>query len=179
MGLSGHQSRVFSFLRIFRLLPNWCLCVLNSRSCHSSFSLNIILNPFLFLFIPWKLISCRFSATSFIFNRGLRYSARDRTLCTSKQLWSCFAWWCCRVEWFINLVHLMLATVPDRNFGSGSGSKLHRRQIGSPGRQATQTVHLGTVWWYTPNQSELGGLTAGRSAGAAIDSNKPLVFAVC
>jgi len=30
---------------------------------------------------------------------------------------------------------VVLATVPDRHFGSGSGSKPNRRQIGGPGRQ--------------------------------------------
>jgi hypothetical protein len=36
---------------IVLLLLNRCLCVFNSLSCPSGFSLNIILNLFLFLFI--------------------------------------------------------------------------------------------------------------------------------
>ena len=40
-----------------------------------------------------------------------------------------------------------LATVPDGHFGSGSGSKPNRCQIGGPGRQYTQTAHSGTVPW--------------------------------
>jgi hypothetical protein len=50
-GLSGRQSRDFSLRHIVLLLLYRCLCVFNSLSCPSSFSLNIILNPFLFLFI--------------------------------------------------------------------------------------------------------------------------------
>jgi hypothetical protein len=49
--LSGRQSRDFSMRHIILLLINRCLCVFNSVSCPSGFSLNIILNPFLFLFI--------------------------------------------------------------------------------------------------------------------------------
>jgi len=51
-GLSGHQCRVFRRLCSFLLLPNRCLCVFNSLSCPSGFSQNIILDLFLFLFIP-------------------------------------------------------------------------------------------------------------------------------
>jgi hypothetical protein len=50
-GLSGHQSRDFSMHRIDLLLFNRCLCVIDSLSCPSSLSLNIIVNPFRFLFI--------------------------------------------------------------------------------------------------------------------------------
>jgi len=42
---------------------------------------------------------------------------------------------------------LVLATVPDRHFGSRSGSKPNLCQIGGPGRQLTQTAHLGTIPW--------------------------------
>jgi len=42
---------------------------------------------------------------------------------------------------------LVLATGPDRQFGSGSGSKLNRCRIGCPGRQHTRTAHSGTVSW--------------------------------
>jgi hypothetical protein len=50
-GLSGHQSRDFSMHRIDLLLFNRCLCVNDLLSCPSSLSLNIIVNPFRFLFI--------------------------------------------------------------------------------------------------------------------------------
>ena len=50
-GLSGRQSRDFSMRHIVLLLLNRCLCVFNSVSSPSGFSLNIILNPFLFPFI--------------------------------------------------------------------------------------------------------------------------------
>jgi hypothetical protein len=40
------------------------------------------------------------------------------------------------IQWTnVNHVQLVLATVPDRHFGSGSGSKPNRCQIGSPGCQ--------------------------------------------
>jgi len=50
-GIFGRQSHIFSCLSIFLLIPNHCLCVLNSLCRPSGFSLNIILNPFLFLFV--------------------------------------------------------------------------------------------------------------------------------
>ena len=40
---------------------------------------------------------------------------------------------------------LVLALVPDHHFWSGSGAKLNRFEIGSPGFQSTQTVNSGTV----------------------------------
>jgi hypothetical protein len=42
---------------------------------------------------------------------------------------------------------VVLATVPDRYFGSGSRSKPHSCQIGGPGRQYTRTAHADTVPW--------------------------------
>jgi len=50
-GLSGCQFRVFRIYHIFLLSLNRCLCIINSLCCHSGFSLNIILDPFLFLFV--------------------------------------------------------------------------------------------------------------------------------
>jgi hypothetical protein len=50
-GLPGHQSHDFSLRQIVLLLLNRCLCIFNSLACPSGFSLNIILNPFLFLCI--------------------------------------------------------------------------------------------------------------------------------
>jgi hypothetical protein len=49
--LSVRQSRNFRILHIVLLLLNRCLGLFNSLSCHRGLSLNIILNPFLFLFI--------------------------------------------------------------------------------------------------------------------------------
>ena len=77
------------------------------------------------------------------------------------------------------MICIVLATVPDRQFGSGSGYKLNSGQIGGPGHQETRTVHSGTVRWGTTNPSELGMFSAGRPVGPAIDSYKALVFAVC
>jgi hypothetical protein len=69
--------------------------------------------------------------------------------------------------------------VPDRQFGYGSRSKPNRSQIGGPGCQLPRSAHSGTVPWLTPNPSELGGWSVGRTAGPSIDSYKALVFAVC
>jgi len=53
-GLSGRQSREFSVRHIVLLWLNRCLCVFNSLSCPSGLSFNLILNPFLFLFIAYE-----------------------------------------------------------------------------------------------------------------------------
>ena len=73
---------------------------------------------------------------------------------------------------------IVLATVPDRHFGSGSGSELNRCQIGGPGCQYTRTVNSGLVRCNSPNPSELGRLSAGRPAGPSVDLYNVLVFAV-
>jgi len=52
---------------------------------------------------------------------------------------------------------LVLATVPDRQFGSGSLSKPNRCQIDCPGRQYTWTAHSGTVPWETPTRLNWAG----------------------
>ena len=72
----------------------------------------------------------------------------------------------------------MLATVPDRHFGSGSGSEPIRCQIGGPGGQHTRTVNSGMVRCKSPNPSGLGGLSAGRPAGPSVDLYNVLIFAV-
>jgi len=73
---------------------------------------------------------------------------------------------------------VVLATVPDRHFGSGSGSELNRCQIGGPGCQHTRTVNPGTVRCKSPNPSGLGGLSAGHPAGPSVDLYNVLIFAV-
>jgi len=50
-GLSVRQSGFFNFLHIFLLVLNRCLCVLNMVSCPSDFSVNIMLDWVVFLFI--------------------------------------------------------------------------------------------------------------------------------
>jgi len=72
----------------------------------------------------------------------------------------------------------VLATVPDRHFGSGCGSEPNRCQIGGPGCQHTRTVNSGTVRCKSPNPSGLGGLSAGRPAGPSVDLYNVLIFAV-
>jgi hypothetical protein len=49
------QSGVFSFLSLCLLLLNPSLCMFNSVSCAIGFSINIVHDPFTFLFIESKL----------------------------------------------------------------------------------------------------------------------------
>jgi len=96
---------------------------------------------------------------------------QDYTIFKTKNL-------CCSVDTYCQdgAGRVVLATVPDRHFGSRSGSEPNRGQIDSPGRRYTRTVNLGTVRWYTPHPSELGGLAVGHLAGPSINSYKALVF---
>jgi hypothetical protein len=73
---------------------------------------------------------------------------------------------------------LVLVTVLDCLFGSGSGSELNRCQIGGRGCHYTRTVNWCTVRCKSPNQSGLGGLSAGCPAGPSVDVFNVLVFAV-
>jgi len=73
---------------------------------------------------------------------------------------------------------VVLETVPDRHFGSGSGSEPNHCQTGGPGCQHTRTVDSGTVRCKSTNPSGLGGLSAGRTAGPSVDLYNVLVFAV-
>jgi len=66
-GFYAHQSRYFSMLHIFLLLLHRCLCIFNSLSCPSGFSVNIILNPVLFLFIPWEVCCSSFLRRKLLF----------------------------------------------------------------------------------------------------------------
>ena len=52
-----------------------------------------------------------------------------------------------KVHDFLEMSQVVLATVPDRHFGSRTGSKPIRCQIGDPGRQSTRTANSGTVPW--------------------------------
>ena len=58
------------------------------------------------------------------------------------------SWWPNRF-WVIPISEcpLVLATVPDRHFGSESGSELNSCQMGGPGYPYTWTVNSGTVQW--------------------------------
>ena len=71
----------------------------------------------------------------------------------------------------------MLAMVTDRRFRSRSGSELNRPQRGSLGCQYARTVNSGMIRWISPNQSELGRLSAGCPAGPSVDSYNALAFA--
>jgi len=87
--LSGCQSRVFSSLCIFLLLPARCLCIFNSLSWPSGFYLNIIVDRFLFLLIDLEVrflsflgrkrlfgsqaAQCRKGSDSFCFQTGIAF----------------------------------------------------------------------------------------------------------
>jgi len=73
---------------------------------------------------------------------------------------------------------VLSGTVADRHFGSGSWLESNGRQIGSPGRQPTQTVYSGTVQWKSPNLSALGQLSADWPAGLSVDLYNALAGAV-
>jgi len=87
-GLPGCQSPAFSTSHIFLLLVNCGLCILNSLSCPSSFSLHIILDPCLFLCIvqnvPFLSSPCRevhFWITSYAMHLGLGLIQLPRRSC--------------------------------------------------------------------------------------------------
>jgi len=65
--LSGCQSRGFSFPHIFLLLINRCLCIFNPLSCHSGFSLNMILDSCLWFFFAFKVRSSSFLHCKLLF----------------------------------------------------------------------------------------------------------------
>ena len=73
---------------------------------------------------------------------------------------------------------VVLATVPDCRFGSGSGLEPNCRQIGGLGCQHTQTVNSCMVRSKSPNQSKLGGVSVDCPAGLSVDSYNALAFAV-
>jgi len=50
---SGCQFRIFSCRCVFLLLPDRCLCIFNTVSCHSGLSLHMILDPLHFLVIAY------------------------------------------------------------------------------------------------------------------------------
>ena len=75
-------------------------------------------------------------------------------------------------------MHLVFAMAPDRNFEFRIGLEPNRRQIRHPGRQFTRTVYFGTVRWKAPNQSGLGGFSAGCLAGPSVHSYNALPFAI-
>jgi len=102
-GLSGCQSRVFNFPHIFPLLLHCCRCIFNSLTCRTGFSLNIILDPFLFLFILQKALSRRCSAATFFLDRKLCNAPSAQTHSASNPLMPSFAWWRWSVEHFFNL----------------------------------------------------------------------------
>ena len=70
-----------------------------------------------------------------------------------------------------SMSEIVLATVPECHFGSGSRSILNRCQTGGPGFQYSRTVNPGMARWKSPNLSELAGLYAGRPVGPSIDSH--------
>jgi hypothetical protein len=85
--LSGHQSRDFSMPPIALFLSNRCLCVFNSLSCPSGLSLNIILNPFLFLFIAYAVRFSSFLRRKLPFgSQAAQYPKGSDSLCLQAAL---------------------------------------------------------------------------------------------
>jgi len=102
-GLSGCGAFVFSSCHISH---KRCLCVLNSLSCHSGLSLHKILDPFLFLFIAYKVRFLSFLRRKLLLDRKLRNAPNARTQSATKPLLPSFAWWRRRVECFVDLPYL-------------------------------------------------------------------------
>jgi len=73
---------------------------------------------------------------------------------------------------------LVLATVLDHHFGSGSGSEPNQCQIGGLGCKYTRTIHSGTVQQNTPYPSALGRYSAGCPVGPSVNTYNVLAFAV-
>jgi hypothetical protein len=73
---------------------------------------------------------------------------------------------------------LLLPTGLDRHFDSGYRLVLDCSQIAGPGRQLSRTVDSGTVALTSPYLSELGGFSAGYTAGQSENSYNMLVFAI-
>ena len=71
--LSGFQWYLLNLSHMFLLLHNRCLCILHSLSCHCSLSIPIILDPFLCVFIAYKLCFLSFLCRKLLFRS---YSAQ-------------------------------------------------------------------------------------------------------
>jgi len=84
--LAGCQSHVFSCFPMLLLLPIRCLSVFNSLPCPSGLSRNIILDPFLFLFIAWDLRLSSFHCRKLFFDRTRRNAPWSRTVSAAMPL---------------------------------------------------------------------------------------------
>jgi hypothetical protein len=73
---------------------------------------------------------------------------------------------------------VVLAAVLDRHFGSRSGSEQNPGQIGRLGRQQTRTVNSGMVQLTSRYPSELGGFSAGCTAGPSVNIYTILAFII-
>ena len=73
---------------------------------------------------------------------------------------------------------VMLATVEESPSRSEFRSEPNRWHIGGPGHQYTWTVYWGMFWWKSPTPCELGGLSAGCTAGLSVNSYNALACAV-
>jgi len=105
-GRSVRQSCVFRIPCFFLLLLNRCVCVSNSLSIPSGFSLNMILDPCSLSWLLKKCVTRRFSATSIFLNHKPRKAPRARTHSASKPRLLSFAWWHHWVDSFVDLPYL-------------------------------------------------------------------------
>jgi hypothetical protein len=75
------------------------------------------------------------------------------------------------------LICIVIARILDHRCGSRSGLEPNCFKIGGLNCQNTWTVKWGTVQWYSPNPSEMGGLSVGCPVGPSVDSYNAFAFA--
>ena len=83
-----------------------------------------------------------------------------------------------RIVQIKHVYSVMLAMVGDGPSRSQFRSEPNHSQISGPCHQFTWTIYSGMFWWTSPTLSELGGLSAGCTAGLSVDSYNALACAV-
>lgn len=76
------------------------------------------------------------------------------------------------------LSYIVLATVVDGHFASGSGSEPNWSQIGGLGRKLIRTVNWGTIELASPYPSQLGGFSPGCPAGPSVNTYNMFAIAI-
>jgi len=109
-GLCSCPSHILSISVIFHLLPNRWLCGCNLLSCHSGFSLHIILDPLLCNIVAQKVCLLSFLHCNFFLDCKLHNALLARTVSAAKLLLTSFFWRCHYVDCIFDFPDL-----PDRS----------------------------------------------------------------